>query len=99
VVPAIEAEIARRGAGVQRFVARRGDVLIWHGRLMHRGSKPNNAALLRKSLICHYSGLTHRRDLPTRARDANGQIYAIVKQRSTLRRALRTLQQRIAASL
>jgi hypothetical protein len=99
VVPAIEAEVERRGVGVQRFIAKRGDVLIWHGRLMHRGSRPNQAGMLRKSLICHYSGINHRRDLPTRAQDANGQLYAVVKQRSALRRALRTLQQRIVAVL
>jgi hypothetical protein len=97
VVPAIEAEIQRRGATARQFIAKRGDVLIWHGRLMHRGSMPNQPGMLRKSLICHYSGVNHRRDLPARAKDGHGQLYAVVKQRSALRRALRTLQQRVAA--
>ncbi len=99
VVPAIEREIEKRGVGVRRFIAQRGDVLIWHGRLMHRGARPNKPGMVRKSLICHYSGVNHRRDMPTRARDANGQVYAITKPRNALRRALRTLHQRIAARL
>lgn len=97
VVPAIDAEIKRRGAEMRRFIAERGDVLIWHGRLMHRGSNPNKPGMLRKSLICHYSGISHRNDMPTRARDANGQFYAVVKQPSTLRRALSALKQRVMA--
>jgi ectoine hydroxylase-related dioxygenase (phytanoyl-CoA dioxygenase family) len=98
VVPAIEAEIARRRAKVDQFIAKRGDVLIWHGRLFHRGSKPRAPSIMRKALICHYTGALHRRDMPKRARDANGQIYAIIKPRSTLRRALKTLLQRAVAS-
>ncbi len=97
VVPALDAEIKRRRAETREFLARRSDVLIWHGRLLHRGSRPNKPGMLRKSLICHYSGVSHRRDLPTRAHDANGQIYAIVKQRSMFRRALKTLLQRLGA--
>jgi len=98
VVPAIDAEIERRGAEVRQFIAKRGDVLIWHGRLMHRGSKPNKPGMLRKSLICHYSGINHRDDMPARARDANGQLYAIVEPPSKLRRALSTLKQRVIAA-
>lgn len=98
VAPAVEAEIERRGEPLERFIAKRGDVLIWHGRLMHRGSKPNAPGMLRKSLICHYSGINHRRDIPLRARDTNGQCYAVIKQRSAFRRALRTLQQRTTSA-
>jgi hypothetical protein len=43
--------------------AKKGDVLIWHSWLAHRGSKPNNPELLRKSLIIHYSGINHRPDM------------------------------------
>ena len=43
--------------------AKKGDVLIWHAWLAHRGSKPKNPALLRKSLITHYSGINHRPDM------------------------------------
>lgn len=43
--------------------AKKGDVLIWHSWLAHRGSRPKNPDLLRKSLICHYSGINHRPDM------------------------------------
>jgi len=57
-------EIAKRGAATKRFVAKRGDLLIWHGRLLHRGSEAKVPGMIRKSLIGHYSGLNHRPDLP-----------------------------------
>jgi ectoine hydroxylase-related dioxygenase (phytanoyl-CoA dioxygenase family) len=94
VVPAIDAEIERRGAKARAFVAERGDVLIWHGRLMHRGSKPNKPGMLRRSLISHYTGVTHRRDFLSHAKDANGQLYALMNKRSPLRRALGALKRR-----
>jgi len=41
------------------FVAKKGDVLIWHGRLAHQGSKALNTTLDRKSLIMHYTERDH----------------------------------------
>jgi hypothetical protein len=75
VVPAIAAEMAARGAEVRQFLAEKGDVLIWHGRLMHRGSPPRSHDVLRRALIAHYSGVKHRPDMRRRARDANGMQY------------------------
>jgi hypothetical protein len=95
VVPAIDVEVKRRGAEVRAFIAKRGDVLIWHGRLMHRGSKPNKPGMPRKSLICHYTGVTHRRDFLNHAKDANGQLYALMNKRSPLRRVLGALKRRL----
>lgn len=77
VVPAAQEEIDRRGQPAQKFIARRGDVLIWHGRLMHRGSLPARPGMVRKSLICHYSGLGHRIDMPRRETDHNGKYFAV----------------------
>jgi ectoine hydroxylase-related dioxygenase (phytanoyl-CoA dioxygenase family) len=77
VAPAIEAEIARREVKAVPFLAEKGDVLIWHGRLMHRGSAPQSPTLLRKALITHYSGVNHRPDMPNRAVDANGMRHAV----------------------
>jgi hypothetical protein len=57
-------EIRRRGLQPKKFIARKGDVLIWHGRLMHRGSYPNVPGMPRKTLISHYSGISHRIDMP-----------------------------------
>ena len=47
VVPAIEAELASKQSRTEHFLAEKGDVLIWHGRLMHRGSSPRRTDLLR----------------------------------------------------
>lgn len=77
VVPAIENELVRREAKIEEFIAKKGDVLIWHGRLMHRGSAPRRTDILRRSLIVHYSGVNHRPDMANRAKDENGMDYAV----------------------
>jgi Phytanoyl-CoA dioxygenase (PhyH) len=76
VVPAVEQEAARRGTPIKQFLGKRGDVLIWHGRLMHRGRKANVQFMERRSLITHYSGVHHRNDMPNRA-EQDGSVYAI----------------------
>jgi len=53
VTPAIEAEIKKRGSPIRSFGAKRGDVLIWHSRSMHRGSKPKAPGTMRKALTYH----------------------------------------------
>ncbi len=75
VVPAIEAEMAARGAVIRGFTAEKGDVLVWHGRLIHRGSPPRVPNRLRRALITHYSGINHRPDMVTRAQDEHGGWY------------------------
>ncbi len=76
VLPAVEAEAARRATPIKQFLGKRGDVLIWHGRLMHRGRTPNVPLMERRSLITHYSGVTHRPDMPDRA-EQDGSTYAV----------------------
>ena len=85
--PAIEAQIEASGLPVVPFYGRKGDVLVWHSRLMHRGSKRLEAwdtvggkiysRYPRKSLITHYSGINHRPDMLAREQDGNGQSYAV----------------------
>jgi len=75
--PAIDYEIAQFGKPVVPFFAKRGDVLIWHGRLIHRGAIPRVDGMERRALIAHYSGINHRPDMPVRAQDQNGQHYAV----------------------
>jgi ectoine hydroxylase-related dioxygenase (phytanoyl-CoA dioxygenase family) len=36
------------------FIASKGDVLIWHGMLIHGGDTIRNPCLTRKSYVCHY---------------------------------------------
>lgn len=64
LTPILEQELAERGAKVEKFIANKGDVLIWHGQLMHRGSTPNVRGMIRKAVISHYSGINHRPDMP-----------------------------------
>jgi hypothetical protein len=52
--PAIETEIALRGLPRQRFHGRTGDALIWHSKLMHRGSAPATPGMVRPAFIAHY---------------------------------------------
>lgn len=63
VSSACEREIKRREAEVVTYVPKRGDVLIWHSFLLHRGSKPEVPGMSRRALIAHYSGIHHRPDM------------------------------------
>ena len=64
LTPLVEQEILERGAKIERFIAKKGDVLIWHGQLSHRGSRPERPGAERRSVIAHYSGIYHRPDMP-----------------------------------
>lgn len=70
-----EAEIAERGVRPVRFLAEAGDVLIWHGRLAHRGSRAKVPGTPRKAMIAHYSALSKRTDMPKSARHEGGGYY------------------------
>ena len=48
---------AERGLKTERFMAKKGDVLIWHGDLMHGGAKIVDPSLTRKSLVAHFMPL------------------------------------------
>jgi len=47
-------EAQRRGLSVERFLARRGDVLVWHADLAHGGSPIADPTLTRQSLVGHF---------------------------------------------
>lgn len=68
VVAAIEEEIRSHGGEIKQFVPMKGDLLIWHGWLLHRGTKPKLAGLARKSIITHYTARSKRKDFTFRAR-------------------------------
>jgi len=55
---------ARENGRIKKFMGNGGDALFWHGRLLHRGTKPNDSSIPRFSLIAHYSGINHRPDMP-----------------------------------
>ena len=64
LTPIFEQLLIDAELNVESFAAQKGDVLIWHSRLMHRGSIPNNPDLERRACIAHYSGIHHRPDMP-----------------------------------
>lgn len=64
LTPMFEDILDRGNLSTEKFIAKKGDVLIWHARLMHRGSIPNNPDLWRETAILHYSGVNHRPDMP-----------------------------------
>lgn len=61
--PMYDREIINRGGHVERFIAKKGDLLIWHPFLVHRGSRPANPDLFRPALISHYSAVSRRLDM------------------------------------
>jgi ectoine hydroxylase-related dioxygenase (phytanoyl-CoA dioxygenase family) len=63
LTPLFEEEISR-GVEPVTYLPKRGDVLIWHGRLMHRGSLAKVHGMERRAVILHYSGINHRQDMP-----------------------------------
>lgn len=75
LTPLFTQEIMRQGIPIVSHLPSRGDVLIWHGRLMHRGSRPNVAGMERRSLIAHYSGIHHRQDMPPAVQNGGGGWY------------------------
>ncbi len=48
---------AERGLRTERFMAKKGDVLIWHGELMHGGAPIEDPTRTRKSLVAHFMPL------------------------------------------
>jgi phytanoyl-CoA hydroxylase len=57
VLQATLAECAAHGLSTKSFMAKKGDVLIWHADLMHGGAKIDDPDFTRKSLVCHYMPL------------------------------------------
>ena len=53
----VEQHIKETDSKTEQFMAKKGDILIWHGKLMHRGSTPKNPDLLRPAMIPHYSNI------------------------------------------
>src|SRR5437763_185886 len=56
-------ELRKSGLRATQFLAKRGDVFVWHSALMHGGAPPLSPERTRKSFVIHYSSL---RTQPTR---------------------------------
>ena len=59
------------------YLPKKGDVLLWHSRLIHRGSKANVPGMERRALIVHYSGINHRQDMPQAEPYGDGYIFPL----------------------
>lgn len=68
----IESEIALRSAMRSIWLPSKGDVFIWHPRLIHRGSVAVEPGAHRRAVISHYSGINHRQDMPQAVHSAHG---------------------------
>jgi hypothetical protein len=76
LTPLVEERIdADEDSEVETFCPGRGDVLVWHPRLYHRGSEPAFPNAYRPALICHYSGVSTRPDFPDPVRAEGGGWY------------------------
>lgn len=64
LTPLFESELERQAITPSQFTAERGDLLVWHGRLLHRGSIPRDESLERRAVIGHYSATHRRPDMP-----------------------------------
>lgn len=82
VAEALEKEIVLRDGKVITHLPKRGDVLLWHSNLVHRGSKPNVPGMPRKACIAHYSGINHRPDFPKAVKSVNGSYYYPIYERN-----------------
>ncbi len=71
----LDREIERRSGEVRTFIGKKGDILIWHGRLVHRGSPPAVPGTIRRSFIAHYTGLNHWAMGPRVGHHTNGGLY------------------------
>jgi ectoine hydroxylase len=51
---AIDAIIVNNNLNKQHFLAKKGDVFVWHANILHGGSPIVNNTLTRKSMVLHY---------------------------------------------
>ena len=77
LTPLFERLIVKAGMSVATYTPKRGDVLFWHARLLHRGSMANVPGMERRALIAHYSGIHHRPDMPPAVPYGDGYLFPI----------------------
>lgn len=80
LTPLYEAQIQRTDSLVMRYLGKPGEVLVWSGRTVHRGSKPDRPGASRRALIAHYSALDARADMPVRRQhgDDPASVYFVL---------------------
>jgi phytanoyl-CoA hydroxylase len=56
-------QMADSGLVAQPFLAKRGDILIWHGSLIHGGSPVQKSTASRESLVIHFDAANTRKNV------------------------------------
>ena len=59
VARSVARQIEETGLAPRQFLAKKGDVLLWHACLAHRGSRPLVPGTPRRALISHYTERQH----------------------------------------
>lgn len=77
LTPLYEQAIEASGLPVETYLPQRGDVLFWHSRLVHRGSRALVPGMERRALIAHYSGVHHRPDMPPAEQVGDGWMFPV----------------------
>lgn len=77
LTPFFEEMIEREGLEKVDFTAEKGDVLIWHARLLHRGTVAKNPDRLRKAIIAHYTALDAMKHYGAVERWDTGGLYFV----------------------
>lgn len=75
LTPMFEQMMIDNGTPHIDYLPSRGDVLIWNGRLLHRGSTANTPGMERRALIAHYTGIEHRPEMPKAKKARNAGYY------------------------
>lgn len=63
---ATRAEVRERGLEAETFQARKGDVFIWNGQMLHGGSRIDDPSRTRRSIVFHYFSESDCRALGSR---------------------------------
>ena len=68
---------SERNLPTERFIAKKGDVLLWHANLAHGGAPIEDPTRSRLSMACHYpaQGVRYYHDLSGIARDPADMLY------------------------
>ncbi len=67
--------IEQQGWTPSIYLPRRGDLLIWHGALIHGGTPMVDPSLTRRSYVCHYTAAAHHKAM-ARHRVGNGYDFS-----------------------
>lgn len=77
LTPLFEQEITEREVEPVTFLPERGDVILWNGRALHRGSRARRHGMERRAVIAHFSGIGHRPDMPPAVRHGDGWYFPL----------------------